>query len=110
MRIDTSNPNLFRQLPQTQRSSPALPVEATPEAPQRSAGSPFLARLGEAVRGVNDLQATANDQATKLATGEVSNVEDVVIAMEKADLALQLTVQVTQKAVEAYREISRMQV
>jgi flagellar hook-basal body complex protein FliE len=110
MRIEAGSGNVFRELPRTERSSPAQPLESTSESSQPSSDSPFLQRLGEAVRGVNELQQNASEQATKLATGEVDNVEDVVIALEKADLALQLTVQVTQKAIEAYREISRMQV
>ena len=107
MRIDPGRASLFRELPSTRPVGPAAP-EATTDA--QGAQSPFLARLTEAVREVNSLQQDANTQATRLATGEADNVQDVVIAMEKADLALQLTVQVTQKAIEAYREISRMQV
>lgn len=45
----------------------------------------------------------------QLATGEVRNVHDVTIAAQKASIALQLTVQVRDKAVEAYQEIMRMQ-
>ena len=107
MRVDPGTANLFRPLPSVQAPTP------DPVAPGQvpAAGpSPFLQRLGEAVRDVNTLQQDASTQATQLATGQAKSVEDVVIAMEKADLALQLTVQVTQKAVEAYREISRMQV
>jgi flagellar hook-basal body complex protein FliE len=59
---------------------------------------------------VNQTQVEANTQAQQLATGEADNIQDVVLSMEKADLALQLTVQVAQRAIEAYREISRMQV
>jgi len=73
-------------------------------------GDPFLERLTQAVRQVNDLQIEAGLQATQLATGRARDLSDVVAAVEKADLALQLTVQVTQKAVQAYQEISRLQV
>ena len=107
MRIEPGTVNLFRELPRTERVTATRPA---PEQAERSSSSPFLQRLGEAVREVNQLQQEAGTQATRLATGEANSVEDVVIAMEKADLALQLTVQVTQRAVEAYREISRMQV
>lgn len=71
---------------------------------------PFLERLTQAVQQVNDLQGEANLQATQLATGQTRDLSEVVTAVEKADLALQLTVQVTQKAVQAYQEISRLQV
>ena len=107
MRIDTGRLNVFQELPRTGSIGPAAPGGAA--GVQRSE-SPFMNRLAEAVREVNGLQQNANLEATKLATGDAANVQDVVIAMEKADLSLQLTVQVTQRAVEAYREISRMQV
>jgi flagellar hook-basal body complex protein FliE len=106
MRIGPGPVNVFRELPR----SGAEPRSDAAERPDGSGRSPFLQRLGEAVKDVNSLQQEAATQQTRLATGEAQSVEDVVIAMEKADLALQLTVQVTQKAVEAYREISRMQV
>ena len=38
------------------------------------------------------------------------DVFNPVVAAEKADIALQLTLQVRNKAVEAYQEIMRMQV
>ncbi|NSW54881.1 MAG: flagellar hook-basal body complex protein FliE [Armatimonadetes bacterium] len=71
---------------------------------------PFLERLTQAVRQVNDLQGEAGLQVTQLATGQTRDLSQVVTAVEKADLALQLTVHVTQKAVQAYQEISRLQV
>jgi len=67
-------------------------------------------RLADAVADVNGLQQEANLQAENLATGDAESLQDVVVAVEKADLALQLTVQVTQKAVQAYQEVSRLQV
>ncbi len=58
---------------------------------------------------VNDVKS-ADDLSNKLATGDVKDLHQVMIAMEKADLGVQLTVQVRNKIVEAYQEIMRMQV
>lgn len=104
MRIDPGV-NVFGKLP-APPAAPAPPPAATGD----GARSPFLSRLSEAVRAVNQTQVEANTQAEKLATGEADNIQDVVLSLEKADLALQLTVQVAQRAIDAYREISRMQV
>jgi flagellar hook-basal body complex protein FliE len=52
----------------------------------------------------------ASDLAIKAATGEVNNIHDVTIASQQAKLALELTVTVRDKAVEAYQEIMRMQI
>ena len=88
---------------------PAAPAQPTL---QGSPGgrSPFLPRVTEAIQQADHLQHQAARAAEDLATGDAGHVHEVILALEKADLALQLTVQVTQKAVDAYREISRMQV
>lgn len=43
-------------------------------------------------------------------TGGPADLHDVMIAMEKADISMRLAVQVRNKAVDAYKEIMRMQV
>jgi flagellar hook-basal body complex protein FliE len=88
-----------------------LPVPGSaPVALSGGTPGPFLSRLADAVREVNELQLAAGTQAQRPATGQAQDVQEVVLAMERADLALRLTIQVTEKAVEAYREISQMQV
>ena len=42
--------------------------------------------------------------------GEIEDISQVVIAGQKAELALQLTLQVRNRAVSAYQELMRMQV
>ena len=49
-------------------------------------------------------------QAELVATGDAENLHDAVIAMAEADIALQVAMRVTQKAIAAYQEISRMQI
>lgn len=77
------------------------------DAPAALADS-FGQMLSDALKQVNDLQVQADDLAQKLATGQISDVHTVTIASEKATLALQLTLQIRNKAVEAYQEIMRM--
>jgi flagellar hook-basal body complex protein FliE len=69
----------------------------------------FAKLLADAINDVNQVQAGADRQAQLLATGEAENPHDAVIAIEKADLALELTVKVTEKALGAYKQISQMQ-
>ena len=45
-----------------------------------------------------------------LAAGKVNDVAEVVIAGQKAQIALNLTVQIRNKAIDAYQELMRMQV
>ncbi|SES79686.1 flagellar hook-basal body complex protein FliE [Anaerobranca gottschalkii] len=66
--------------------------------------------LRNALMEVNRLEKEADTLTKKLAAGENVDLHDVMIATEKANIALQLTVQVRNKAVDAYNEIMRMQV
>ncbi len=73
-------------------------------------GSGFSDFLKNAVDEVNTLQQQADEMKTKLVTGDVDDIAQVMIAAEKANLAFQLTVQIRNKVLEAYQEVMRMQV
>lgn len=64
----------------------------------------------DALREVNNLQMQSQEMKKQLLTGNVEDIHQVLIAGEKAGVALQLTVQVRNKVIEAYQEIMRMQV
>ena len=73
-------------------------------------GASFADTLKEAVETVNTLQVTADNKMQDLATGKSSNIPEVMMAAEKADIALKLMVQVRNKMIDAYQEIMKMQV
>ena len=66
--------------------------------------------LTDALDSVNDLQKKADQASTDLASGRIEDISQVVIAAEKASVALQLTIQVRNKVLESYQEMMRMQV
>jgi flagellar hook-basal body complex protein FliE len=66
--------------------------------------------LSEAIKDVNDLQKSAQQASTDLAAGKIQDVAQVAIAGEKAGIALQLTLQVRNKVLDAYQEVMRMSV
>lgn len=66
--------------------------------------------LTEAMDGVNKLQMAKDQKLFDLSTGKINDVSEVVIASQKASIAMQLTLQVRNKALDAYQEISRMQI
>ena len=66
--------------------------------------------LSDALDNVNTLQQKAAQASTDLATGKIEDISQVVIAGEKASVALQLTIQVRNKVLESYQEMMRMQV
>lgn len=75
-----------------------------------SGSASFADTLNEAMNNVNQLQKAADRGAQDLATGKTDNVADVMIATEKADIALRVMVQVRNKIIDAYQEIMKMQV
>lgn len=73
-------------------------------------GKSFNDTLKEAIQEVNQLQKVADKKMQDLATGKTDNIPEVMIAAEKADIALKLMVQVRSKIIDAYHEIMKMQV
>lgn len=73
-------------------------------------GAPFLEILKASMVKVNEVQADADKLTQRLALGEVDDVSEVSIAVEKAELALRMMVQIRDKLVDAYQQIARMSV
>ncbi len=65
--------------------------------------------LDQAMANLNDQQAQVDQLTKSMATGDLNDVSQLMIASEKSALGLQLTVQVRNKVIEAYQEIMRMQ-
>lgn len=59
---------------------------------------------------VNTELSQADMQVRQLAVGSQSNVHEVMIAIEKARLSLELVVQVRNKLLDAYQTVMQMQV
>jgi len=66
--------------------------------------------LTEALGEVNNLQHQSAKASFDLAAGKLQDVSQVTIAAEKASIAIQLTMQVRNKMIDAYQEVMRMQV
>ena len=70
----------------------------------------FSEFLTKAFSDVNNLQHASEKAAFDLAAGKLQDVSQVTIAAEKATIAMQLTMQVRNKMIDAYQEVMRMQV
>lgn len=73
----------------------------------------FAAVLNAAMDNLNETNAYISDaenEKIKLALGQTDNTHDLTIAMQKASEALQYTVAVRDKFLEAYKEIMNMQI
>ncbi len=91
---------------------PLTPTRANLE-PQGAAeaGAPdFVDVLRGQLDQLVELQNEADLMQQQLATGELEDINRVVLAVQKADLALSFALELRNKVVEAYQEISRMQI
>lgn len=84
-------------------------VEFTRSAEKGSSEEDFGAALKNAVEQVDTFQAQANQKIGDLLGGGDVDVHSAMIAVEKADLSFQLMMQVRNKVIQAYQEVSRMQ-
>ena len=64
----------------------------------------------DALKKTNELELEAERMNEALATGRIEDISQVVVASQKAEIALQLTLQLRNRATAAYQEIMRMQV
>lgn len=58
----------------------------------------------------NSYLSDAEDEKIKWALGETENTHDLTIALQKASTALQYTVAIRDKLLDAYKELIQMQV
>jgi len=77
------------------------------QAPENKNFSDFFQ---EKLTEVNDLQKDSQRITADFAAGKTDNIHQVMIAAEKAKIAVNLTTTVQSKAVDAYKEIMRLQV
>jgi flagellar hook-basal body complex protein FliE len=66
--------------------------------------------LKKAIEEVNDYQKNAEKLSADYAAGKTDNINDVIVAAEKADISLRLTIDIRNKIVDAFKEIMRMQI
>jgi flagellar hook-basal body complex protein FliE len=79
----------------------------TPVEPSGAQG--FTDALGRLLESAEQTAGDANTAVSQMLEG-TGDVHDAMIALQRADMALQLTVQVRNKLVSAYQEIMRMPV
>jgi flagellar hook-basal body complex protein FliE len=69
----------------------------------------FADMLGQAVNQLQAISNNADSKVNAMATGQNVDLSDVMLALQSESLAMSLTTQVRNKAVEAYQEVFRMQ-
>ena len=77
--------------------------------PDSASGPGFRKVLDSAIDDIQQLESQAETKVAGVLSGNGADVHSAMIAVEKADLSFQLMMQVRNKIVSAYQEISRMQ-
>lgn len=70
----------------------------------------FQNMLNDAIGEVNKEQVEGYKAMQGIATGKVTNLQEAVQQIEEAELSMKLALETKNKAVNAYKEIMRMQI
>lgn len=77
---------------------------------ENSSAVSFSSFLKDAIKGLNDSQLQSDTAVNSFIKGDQIDVHQVMLTMQKAELTLNLAMQLRNKVVSAYEEIMRMQV
>ncbi|MDD3765706.1 MAG: flagellar hook-basal body complex protein FliE [Eubacteriales bacterium] len=78
--------------------------------PKASSKNMFQDILDNAIKNANETDLANKSEIGKMLSGNTDDLHTSMIAMEKAEIALQYTIQVRNKILDAYNEIMRMQI
>lgn len=89
-----------------------MPTPSTPSTVKSTAtdGAAFKNMLVESFDQVNSMQQEANQAVEGLMSGEDVNPAEVLTAVQKADIAFKMMMQVRNKLVAAYQEVQNIRV
>lgn len=88
-------------------------LPAVTQQAEKAQGTMFDAFLNTAINNIKATNGYLSDwenEEIRFALGETQNTHDLTIALEKASTALQYTVAIRDKLLEAYRELMQMQI
>ena len=72
-------------------------------------GEGFANALKKSLNDVNEMQEAGEKAMSDLATGQVKDLHQAALAIDKAEISMKLMLEVRNKALNAYKEISRTQ-
>lgn len=70
----------------------------------------FAQELKNALGNVNQMQVDGEKAMSDIATGSVKDLHQAAIAIDKAEISMKLMLEVRNKALSAYKEITRTQI
>ena len=87
----------------------SLPAAAPGKTPA-AGGASFASFLADSIGEVNSMQQAADQAVEALISGEDVNPAEVLTAVQKADIAFRLMMQMRNKIVQAYQEVQNIRV
>lgn len=76
----------------------------------RSIGTSFSKIFEDSLNKINNFQNAADQSVVSFIKGKENEIHNVMIAMEEAKLTMQMAIEVRNKLVEAYQELSKTQI
>ena len=92
----------------TQLSKSKKQVSQSTQVISNSGNASFEDLLSSSMKQVNALQLEADDMIHKLALGDVDDISEVVLASSRAEVALKMFMELRNKFVDAYQQLSRI--
>ncbi len=93
------------------RATAAVAEGRAPEAVDAGQRVDFAAMLKQSLDAVNETQQSAGQMAARIDSGDPQvNLEEVMMAKQKASVSFQAMLQVRNKLVSAYQEVMAMQI
>lgn len=77
---------------------------------EQSVDKSFQNMLNDAITDVNNQQVKGYNAMQEIASGKVTNLQEAVQRIEEAELSMKLALEVKNKAINAYKEVMRMQI
>ena len=74
-----------------------------------NSGANFADSLKSALNEVNDLQQKSEEAMADIATGQVKDLHQAALAIDKAEISMKLMLEIRNKALSAYKELGRTQ-
>ncbi|KFL33887.1 MULTISPECIES: flagellar hook-basal body complex protein FliE [unclassified Sulfurospirillum] len=75
-----------------------------------ASSSDFSKILQDSLEEINDTQVKGDKAMADLATGEVKDLHQAAIAINKAETSMKMMLEIRNKALSAYKEISKTQI
>ena len=103
MNINNLQPNLINLVANTR------PVGKTTQVNTNAIGG-FSDILADTFRDANEMDAIDKNSTLQLLSGQADDFSGLLIDIQKAEMSLNLALQIRNKVIDAYNEIMRMQV